>query len=360
MNTHSSGSVDFRIDFRLPGPSGDLLLEVKRTSSAVDLRGVLLSLTYVLAGEPTSRAVCVLVDTRLTQDRLQEELGRFRRTVQASLADRVFLLGIREGKVEGDLPAGDTALLPRILEAAQRESVGLRRVTQQTVKSLVLMRWLLHGGGVGVAEMARETGASFPTVTAAFRSLRQDGVVIPRGASFVLSDELPWPTVLRLAQEHAKERRVIRYADPNGLAKSPLDMARRLDALHGRGEAQEVSFGGVVGAERLYPDLDITAPPRLDLCVYSSDTSFVRQLDAGLLETSDPDDKAVLVLHMTKNPNRGPNKSHEMVEVASPVDCLADLLEIGLQAEAKDYWMGLTRQRRKRIEKPLEAREKQE
>ncbi len=356
MNTDSTGSADFRIDFRLPGPSGDLLLEVKRTSSAVVLRGVLLSMTYVLTGEPTSRAVCVLVDTRLTRDRLQEELGRFRRTVQASLADRVFLLGIREGKVEGDLPASDTALLPLILEAAQRESVGLRRVTQQTVKSLVLMRWLLHGGGIGVAEMARETGASFPTVTAAFRSLRQDGVVIPRAASFVLSEELPWPTVLRLAQEHAKERRVIRFTDPSGLARSPIAMAKRLEDLQACGEAQEVSFGGVLGAERLYPELDITAPPRLDLCVYNSDTSFVRKVDAGLLESSNPDDKAVLVLHMTRDPTRSPNKSHEMVAIASAVDCLADLLEIGLEAEAKDYWMGLSLQRRNR----LKARETQE
>ncbi len=164
----------------------------------------------------------------------------------------------------------------------------------------------------------------------------------------MLSEELPWPTVLRLAQEHAKERRVIRYADPNGLTRSPLEMARRLDTLHGRGEAAEVSFGGVLGAERLYPDLNITTPPRLGVCVYNSDSSFVRQLDAGLLETSDPDDKAVLVLHMTRDPTRGPNKSHELVVVASPVDCLADLLEIGLEAEAKDYWLGLSRQRKRR------------
>ena len=206
--------------------------------------------------------------------------------------------------------------------------------------------------------MARETGASVPTVTAAFRSLRQDGVVAPRGASFVLSDELPWQTVIRLAQEHAKERRVIRFTDPNGLARSPMEMARRLDGLHGRGEAAEVSFGGVLGAERLYPELDITAPPRLDLCLYNSDTSFVRQLDAGLLETSDPDDKAVLVLHMTRDPTRGPNKSHALVAVASPFDCLADLLEIGLEAEAKDYWLGLSRQRKRRNR--LKARETQE
>jgi len=349
MKEATPSSSDFKVDVRLPTSSGDLILEVKRTSSAVDLRGVLLSLSYVLLCESTSRAVCVLVDTRLTQDRLQDELARFREIVPAELADRVFLLAIRNGKIEGDWPAADKALLPEVVESAERDSVRNRRVTQQTVKSLVLKRWLFSGGGIGVAEMARETCASVPTVTAAFRSLRQDGVVVSRGASFVLSDELPWTTVTRLAQDHAKERRVIRFTDPNGLARSPMKMARRLEALHGRGEAAEVSFGGVLGAERLYPELDITAPPRLDLCVYNSDTSFVRQLDAGLLETSDPDDKAALVLHLTRDPTRGPNKSHDQVAVASPVDCLADLLEIGLEAEARDYWMGLSRQRRNRV-----------
>lgn len=47
----------------------------------------------------------------------------------------------------------------------------------------------------------------------------------------------------------------------------------------------------VFRSERHYPNLDITGAPRLDLCVYDGDASFVRKLDAGLLETSDPEDR---------------------------------------------------------------------
>ena len=339
-----------RFDFRLKCADGDILLEIKRTSAAVELRGVLLSLAYLLDSEPPSTiAVCMLKETRLTGARVQEEISRFRANVHPDLAGRVYLVSLKDGEVQGELPPMGATLLPMILESALREAATPpTRVTQQAVKTAALQRWLTSRGRLGVADMQRATGASMPTVIAAFRAMRHDGLVYAQGSGYSLVDELPWDSVRRMVEAHAAERRVIRFTDPSGHARDPLSMAERLRKVQSRGESLDVDLGGVIGAQQHYADLNITAAPRLDLCVYDGDASFVRRIDAGLLETTDLTDKAVLVLHMTRDPRRGPRHPGEL-HPASVIDCLADLLEIGLQAEARDFWQAMDRQRRKMI-----------
>lgn len=355
MKDTAASKLDLRGDVRLSSPNGEVLLEVRRrTTAAVDLRGILLTLAYSLSREPqTSRAVCVLLDPRMTSQRVREELDRFRATVRPDVAERVFLLAVRKGKIQGEQPSADPSLLPRILESARREPATAGRVTQQAIKSAVLVHWLSHRGRVGVAEMSRQTGASMPTVSAAFRAMQQERLILPIDGGWELANDLPWMTVQRLAEDHANDRRVIRFTDPNRLHRAPEEMARRLNALQSRGEFLQVDVGGVLGAERYYPDLDITGAPRLDLSVYDLDTSFVRKLDAGLAEASDPEARAVLVLHLTRKPIREPSKPGHL-RAASQIECLADLLEIGLYAEAKDFWMGLVRKRRELMDAQVE------
>ena len=80
-------------DVRISTPDGDFLLEVKRTSNAAELRGALLSLAYALQAEPTpTRAICVLVDTRFSGQRVRDEIGLFRGVVGAKLGGRIFLV----------------------------------------------------------------------------------------------------------------------------------------------------------------------------------------------------------------------------------------------------------------------------
>jgi hypothetical protein len=62
---------DYQADNRWESPAGPILVEVKRTNSMRDVRGALLALAYLVHGESsTSQAVCVVVDSRLSQARL--------------------------------------------------------------------------------------------------------------------------------------------------------------------------------------------------------------------------------------------------------------------------------------------------
>lgn len=99
------------------GPNGHIHVEVKKTNSVRDVRGTLLTLAYIIGQEPTKgEAVCVVVDTRRSSGRLNEELVRFRQVIHPAIADRIhFLVGERgaqehsvnafSGSME-DAPAG--------------------------------------------------------------------------------------------------------------------------------------------------------------------------------------------------------------------------------------------------------------
>lgn len=331
--------------YRLVGESGAVLLDVRRTSNARDLRGALVSLAYALKTPPESTwAICALTGSRLSADRVRQELAQFRSLVGSTLGQQIFLVAVDRDRVDGELPSADPSLKAAVVGAAQRGPGS--KVPRQAVMSAAMQAWLDGETQLGVAALRRRTRASYPTVAAALEELTRLGALMPDDKGYAYPSELPWHTWRRLAEGHAEGRKTIRFADPSGLARKPEDMVRRLAALQGEGHAAAVEVAGVLGAERYYPGLDITAALRLDLCVYDGDVSFVRMIDAGLVETSGPKDKAVLVVHLAHDINHRRGR-FEPLKVASMVDCLAALLDIGHQAEAADFIRAMQAQRNK-------------
>lgn len=332
-------------DGRWMGPMGDVLVEIKRSSNARDARDALLALAYALEEDPgTSQALCLLVQSRLTHKRLSEELARFRSVVRPDLATRVMLAALDgEGQLVGELPRDAPGLIGYLKELVDQElSAGTDRVSRESVKSHLAHLWLQGHIGQTQATLRKDTGASHPTVAAALRDLDQQGLLYTDRKGVMLN-EPTWEAWRRLAEAHANKRTLVRFVDPSGFARSATDMVEKLKSLQARGSAQAVAVGGVMGAKHYDRDLNITAPPRLDLSVFGGDASFVRQLDAGLVVSENKDAKAVLVVHLTPSGER-------FVEIgavgraAPPLDCLADLLEIGLASEARDFAFALNRQ----------------
>lgn len=330
-------------DARWSGPGGDILVEVKRTSNARDLRDALLALAYALEKEAgRARGLCVLTKTRFSEPRLQEELARFRSVVRPGLGDLIFLVAIEEGgRLIGNLPLATPDLERFIMDTAQADS-GARRVSRQTVKAYLVECWL---GGLGpqtASRLGSETGASYPTVAAALEDLRALGVLSEDRWPGAMLREPSWEAWRRLAEMQSTDRKIIRFIDPSGQARPPSHLAGRLESVQHKG-AGRVEIGGVLGAQLYYPELDISAAPRLDLCVYDGDIRFIRKLDAALVETDDPGAKAAVVLHLIRKLKSAPRDYRRDLRAASPLDCLADLLELGYQAEARDFALALAR-----------------
>lgn len=333
--------VNQEYDGRWVGPSGDFLIGVKRTSNARDLRGALLALAYALEKEPVSaRAILVIVDSKLTSSRLEDELVRFRSIVKDAVGRRIDLVAFGKDvdRMKGALPQADEALALFIHNLVCHEvATQGGRVSRVFVQSLVVDRWLQGRPMKSSAEVVRESKASKPTVTAALEKLKQLGVIAgPFGAFTVHPPN--WDAWQSLAQDLNSERKTIYFADPSGLPRGPTALASRLNSVMARtNRPLDIALGGVMAAAHFYEQLNITAAPRLDLSVYDGSTTFVRKLDAGLLEVKKLRGHAPLVLHLGRRirPTSVPNAPG--VEKASPLECLADLLDIGFMAEAHEF-----------------------
>ncbi|WP_284620512.1 hypothetical protein [Aquabacterium humicola] len=324
-------------DARYPSANGDVLVEVKHTSNVRDLRDALLALAYALAEDTGARyALCVLTRTRLSGQRLSEELVRFRGAARTDLGQRIFLAAASDdGRFVGELPPGVAELEPLLGEVIGSETRA-GRVSRQVVKAYLVECWLSGAGPLSTAKIRQDTGASYPTAVAAIEDLDHLGVLSERKAGGTMLREPGWDAWRRLAEAQSADRRILRFVDPSGLARSPAQAASRLRTLVEKASIQQVRLGGVLGAQLYDPQLDITNAPRLDLHASGNDIRFMRKLDAALVPAEDEKARADVVLHIGRQPSPEVARWRPDALAASPLDCLADLLALGYQSEARD------------------------
>jgi len=336
---------DGLVSMHWQNPAGpDVLTEIRRTSTVRDVREAMLALAYAIeASARPASGLCIVLNSRLSMDRLDEELTRFRAIVKPGVAEHIHLAAATSGPVmavKGSFPTQEPGFMAALHAAVQREMApsAAGRFTRQQVKALLVERWLWGLPALSLADTRRQTGASYATVAAALDELRQLHLLGDEREGPIVIRDLRPPLLLKLADEHGSARKLVRFVDPTGLAKLPSAMATRLESLRGRGEAGQVAVGGVLGAVHHFEDLNITAAPRLDLSVFDGDMTFVRQLDAGLMEVPKgrTNTKVTLAVHLQRD-CRPPELRKSDAAVAAYLDCLADLLEVGLQADAEEF-----------------------
>lgn len=328
-------------DGRWVSPNGDFLVEVKRTNNARDVRGALLALAYALDKELAStQAMLVLTQSKLSTTRLHEELNRFRNIVKDGVGRKIHLVAFDEAldRMNGaSAPLNeDLALFIRDLVLHETATQG-GRVSRVFVQSLIVDRWLQGQPMASASEVLGESRASKPTVIAALEHLRNLDVIVGPNGDFAVRPP-GWDAWHSLALDLKSERKAVRFADPSGLARGPSALLSRLHkVMDGASQPPAVALSGVLAAYQFHEHLNITAAPRLDLSVYDANTKFVRKLDAGLVEADNPRTHAPLVLHLGRRLRTPSPSARPAVDLASPLECLADLLDIGLTAEAHDF-----------------------
>lgn len=324
-----------------------VVVALRRSHSMRDVRDALAVLAQHLGSASAgTEGICVVVDSRITSARLDEELGRFRAMLRPELAGALYLVSASDGQVVGALPDRPPNLSEAILEAA-RSGVPLTegKVSRQYVKARLAERWCEGLGSEHIAEMRRQTGASYQTVAAALAELTTLGAMYEGRDGLPALRGFTAEMLIKLAEEHGRSRKTVGYVDPTQLARPPYAMAKRLLDRIDIARTGAIAIGGVIGASHHYPDLDITGAPRLDLCVFCGSTDFVSKIDAGLLnqDKSTVRADAVLVLHMHRDLRCSTSADGD---VASRIDCLADLLEMGFQREASEFAQHLARSAR--------------
>ena len=343
-----SQAPDTNADGCWKGPNGHIHVEVKKTNSVRDVRGALLTLAYLIGQEPSkNQAVCVVIETRLSSGRLKEELVRFRHVIHPAIANRIhFLLG--KGEAQGhhlnafsgsmeNAPAGFYDWLEELV-AKERQDVYAHQLPprQIVVAALVQLR-LWNASPVTIKYLQETCRVSYPTVAAVLKELADLGWLEDSGERGVRLRNLISGEWMELAREHARQRKVLFFTDPTGQS-TPEQMVKRIARLQQTDKLpQTVRIGGVIGAAKHFPELDITAPPRLDLCVDRDPSRIATILDAGLLRKAKPDQRVALAVHVTSFPLDASRwESMSQGPWASELECLSDLVEMGYTREAAE------------------------
>jgi len=338
------------VDARWQAQCGAVLVEFKRTHSMRDVRHALLTLAYLIRHEPPSTtAVCVLVDSRLSDSRLRDELKQLRQVIHPEIASRVHYL-VDKGHIAKDRGRNTVAFSGSLTDAPAdfypwlEAQVAAERVRghgpqmpprQGVIAALAQLR-LRNLAPVTIKRLQDTCGVSYPTVAAVLKELTQRGWLEDTGERGVRLRPLTVGEWMELARDHARLRKAQLFTDPTGHS-APEQMARRLARLQGSNKLPlSVRVGGVLGATGHFPALDITAAPRLDISVDADPARVAALLDAGLQPKTRPEQRVALAVHVTREPFGDEQGPESAPPLASELECLADLIEMGYTREASE------------------------
>lgn len=319
--------------------SENCIVQVLHSNSIRDIRSTLLEAIYFLRGQgnPLLQAVCVLLGSKVSTKRLATELALFKAVVEPGLAQRIHLASVQKGH-ELELPAlsQDVAQWVRdsVLQQAVKEPP--RGISQRSVFAHLVRSWLSQGSPQTVKAIQQATLLSYPTVAKVLDDLDAQGALLRTSDRRVGLNKFPWSEWKRWAISGANKQVTLRFVDPTGLPVSPDRMVRRLQA-----EAYpHVAVSGILGAKHYFPELDIRGDVRLDLVALGSveafKTAVVKELDPALELTDQTNVKAALVVHFPEPRRDDYFERGGETNWADPIDCLSDLYELRLDAQAEE------------------------
>lgn len=310
--------------------------------TARDIRSLLVTLAYAASLDPAGEPTCVLVDSRMTPDRLARELQLFRSVIDPQVWSRIHVvLRIPPARFIG-LPTGisEAWLEDVVLHQLALPNANAKGASQYTVLGLLILNWLQCAVPQTTESICRAADASYPTVAKVLKLLEAQGVILKESDRRVSLRKFPLDQWRRWVVASTDARKSVRFVDHSGQARSPEDLARRLQKLH----RNDVAIGGVMGAKHHYPALDISGSLRLDLTVHGAagaDLSFVQRLDAALEPSHDLSDRPSVVVHFLTRKDSFFECDADGFVWADPLECMADLFDARLDNQADDMLRAL-------------------
>ena len=327
----------------------NLWVDVKtNTHGFRNFRSVLLEMAYWLAQNPKSRGLLVLAESRITQNRLYEEMQRAGRVLHPEALNRLSVALSKDGRTSG-LPKNlgnefsswlDTLLRKGPPPARSRESFYL-------ILEILVHQWLLGKGPMTTDWLMKTSGCSYPTVAGALGRLAHS---LNRSSDRKVElRHFPMEEWARLLAASERIRSTMRFADASGKPRPLEDHVRRLEKM----KVPNLALGGALGARHYHPPLDLIGSPALNFSLHcpagEMDLDFIGKMDPALKPVRDPQSPAHVVVHAVRRPNAFFMPRNGGLSWADPVECLLDLQEVKLEAQAGEFLDAL----RKRAEKPL-------
>lgn len=323
-------------------------IEVKLGVDATrTLRGGLFRLGEIVATEDGAEGVLLLADSVMTEQRVRAEWDRAKLVIRAELLERLSICVLDESGAVMGVPRTPGERLREVLkEVAAHESGAMIERGGRTDFGFVVRKLLLHqffagGDAMTVGELAVKAGCSFPTAASVVKTL---GSLIERTSDRrVRLTHVPREMFEQLAAGAERARMTVRFADVSGQARTPEALVRRLEKLRPGG----IAIGGSLGARHYFEGLDLVGTVRLDLSVHAPrgrmNLEFVKQLDPALVIERDAQRPAAVVVHAVRHSEAMFNRREEGLMWADEVECLLDLKEGALGAQALQFFEWLER-----------------
>lgn len=314
-----------------------------------DLRSKFLDMVYFLqqaaAGAVTSeRGVCVLVDSKISVPRIQEELLLLEGVLHPDLAGRL-IVGVYDTDSSGfsctdkeltQSPEFKKWLQKEIRKPVPRANDAHGRA-QDAVLEALMNRWFLGEDTVTAKSLQDQVQVSYPTVTTTMERLESLSLMQrTKDRKFQLrrfpSAEFDrWLLQRKIARPTLKFERL-------GLDRGRTipEMVERLARLN----LPNVAISGTVGANVHYPEIDLVGHPRLDLVLSGVqgqvDLGFLHQLDAGLEPVADNSKFGVVALHFLGTRPQPWQAQEGVLRYADPLQCMVDLHELGFDGQMRE------------------------
>lgn len=284
-----------------------------------DLRTLLLEMSYLLLNEHTLRGAHIeLIDCSLTRRTVESEFTQFLQVTTPRISKLIHLRQIRSNEC---LDTHTSLIAPQPAKANQ----------EAVLAYLIHRRWNKEAG-IGIEQLAKDTGASIPTIYKVLNAfehcITKDAETKERALTYLGRSD--W---MRFLERNSKLRSVY-FKDISGMPRSPKRLAKELSQL----KRNDLAIGGVMGALHHIPGLDITTAAQLDVLVHgtpTTDLSFVQHIDPGLQLHQDRPDTADLVVHFINRPNSLFTESAGRRWGSLP-DCMAQMHKAGLTHQVED------------------------
>jgi len=316
------------------------VFEVKAKLSGIRMvRNALVQLVSILLDFPQKRAYLLLVDSRISQTSLDDELGRLQAALRPAIAERLFIITANEGNIK-HIPPGilepDLSVLREQVALSAEMPIPLPRPDMQfEVLKVLLHQWTLGRGPATYKWLQETVGCAYRTVANIVDRLGPAILRLPdRRIQLRCFPRNIWDQAVA---EAPKARGTILFADRSGQPRSPESLLRRLRMQEPTG----VAVGGVLGAKRFCPSLDIVSSPRLDLCIHAAsgnvNLDFVQRLDPGLQQIRHMHEPATLAVHFLRRAIPLFDEDPDGTLWGDPVECLFDLYEARLGSQADEF-----------------------
>jgi len=320
------------------------VLPVLRPHAVRDLRAALMELAGWLADHPTQRGLLLLLGSRLSAQRLEEEVSSAGKILQPAVHERLQILELPEhdslraalreaGLSEEEVNGLNQALPEHFTKKSAARSP--RPAAQDLVFEHLVNAYLLGMGPMTTESITAATDFSYPTVANALSKLGQG--IRRHSDRRVELKHFPRQEWSRFVSVYERGQFCRKFTVATQLARTPESLLKRFLKL----ALPETAIGGVHAAYHYDPEFDLVGYSRLDICVSGKlldrAKELARQIDPALepapFSTANPT-LVIWPIHRAE-----PLFQHDPqsdTRWADPVTCLLALHDARLESQAEE------------------------